>query len=288
MRMNRRKIVYGKSKRPLKQFRSRVETVFLTGSIGDVLAIESFLSDEIRATLSTILYATQKQKTIESLFCAIPNYGNLRSHITVWKDFSNMWCFMNKNQCVSALKAVNVKPSDELVHAVDYSICRLFPLFNRGEIKYNNSSFIKHKLADIKIDLPAEYYVICPYSTDKRIKERDFDNNDWKTCVRYLEIMNCKGLVLNEGRDTVPVHERLVDYSNLTSICEAIEILKGAKGYLGIDSSLSVLATKLFDYPQLIVKSRNSHCYDNRVCYYSPQTDFSFMKNKISIPKEML
>jgi len=129
--------------------------------------------------------------------------------------------------------------------------------------------------------LPENYILISPYSTDKRLKERDFNEEDWNKTLKFLEQKNLQGVIINSGNDIVPKSSYLVDLSNLTKIEEAVEIIKAAKGYLGIDSWLSVLAAKLFNNFSLQVKSVNSHCLNNAAFYYAPKKEFNFIDTKI-------
>lgn len=263
-------------------------SVFFSGGIGDVLALESFFSEEQRNCLKAVYYGTNKQAGVEAMLKSLPNYPALKQHYTVWNDFSDFWCFYSKVDCIAKLKDNNRRIMPGLVSSKDWSIIVKFGDIKKGRLKYNGSSFLKHKLADVgEYQLPESYIVICPYSTDKRLKERDFTDSDWKECYRYLERTGTKAVVLNEGKDVIPVHSNLIDLSNKTTLPKAIEVLKNAKGYVGIDSSLSVLAAKLFDEPQLVIKSCNQHCYENAVCYYAPKTEFGFLANKISISEEM-
>src|SRR4051812_30688945 len=57
----------GRHHRPSKMAVNRPlgNSIFLSGSIGDVLALESFFSDDDRAKTTKIFYATRKQAQIE-------------------------------------------------------------------------------------------------------------------------------------------------------------------------------------------------------------------------------
>ncbi len=256
-------------------------SVFISGGIGDTFAVESFLTDDERENISTIYYATNKQKTIELLFKSLKNY----EHIVVWDDFSKFWCFFFKDQCLNTLicnskKLENIP--DDFIRSKDLSISIIFDQVKKGLRQYNQSSFIKNKLTDIsKFNLKYNYFVISPYSSDKRVVDRDFNFRDWANCLSYLKKTNTKGVVLNDGNESIPKDNQLIDLSKKTNILEAIEILKQAKGYIGIDSSISVLASKLFNFQYLHIKSKNKHLYDCASCYYAPQTDFSFIKPSI-------
>jgi ADP-heptose:LPS heptosyltransferase len=262
--------------------------IFLSGNIGDIFAVESFLNKEERRDLKTIWYGTRKQADIEALFRSLPNYPSLEHHRIAWNDFSQFWGFASKDECCQRMRLNGREAPHELLRAKDHSIIERFNDILKQNVPYNGSSFLRHKIADIKhIQLPESFVVICPYSSDKRLKERDFTAQDWKVCVEYLKASNRKGVVLNAGSDKVPSSEWIVNMTNMTTIQEAVEVLKLADGYFGIDSSLSVLAAKLFNYPNLIIKSVNQHCYMFAKCYYAPQTDFRFLVKTPFVPDDL-
>jgi hypothetical protein len=257
-------------------------SVFITGGIGDVFAVESFLTDQERDSLTTIYYATNKREPIERLFRSLKSFPNLKNHINVWDNFSNFWCFYSLEDYLTRSQNLN-NFKKNVEKSKDLSIMTIFDQIKNKNLKYNGSSFLKEKLVDIDtFQLPENYIVLCPFSTDKRSKERDFNAEDWNQTLKFLEQKNIKGVVINSGNDIVPKNSYLIDLSNLTKIEEAVEIVKAAKGYLGIDSWLSVLAAKVFNSLSLQIKSVNSHCLNNAAFYYAPKKEFNFINTKIN------
>lgn len=258
-------------------------SVFLTGGIGDVLALEGFLSDWDRENIKTIFYATAKQKHIIEIFNSLANYKKLKNHIVVWEDFSKLQCFFSLEDFIVKTTTRNEKKIPiALKRSRDLSISKIFDDINKNKLQYNQSSFLQGKLTDVKIELPDDFMVILPYTTDKRIN-RDFSNDDWEECINILKNRNKVGVVLNSGFDSVPKDANLLDLSNKTSILESIEILKLSCGFIGIDSWLSVLAAKLFENEDIHIKSINQHCLANAYCYYAPKRNFDFIKPKIKL-----
>lgn len=284
--------------------------MLFTGGIGDFITIESFLNEEERNGLETIFYATRAHETIKEIISVLPNYPNLKNHIVLWDDFSRIFAFHNKeevfrnlarrnsNSTTSAVdKAKMARWSQLLKKVEDMSISRIFAQIPQRR-PYNNSSFLKYCLKDIsEFILPGhkqfdtklleqnenKYFVICPYSpNDRRNANRDFNESDWQTVIKILKSKKMFGVVLNIGNDTVPNDSILINLSNKTNFIQSIEILKKASGYIGIDSSISVLATKLFNLPNLLVKSQNQHCYINKKVYYAPKDKFDFLVKNLS------
>lgn len=195
-----------------------------------------------------------------------------------------------------------------LTNVQDMSIAKVFPQIPNKR-PYNNSSYLKYNLTDVSgFNLPGnvkfiedinnferikyiklfdtneeiKYFTICPYSPNDRRNSRDFSESDWDFTIKKLESQKVFGVVLNIGNDFIPEHPLIINLSNKTDFIQSIEIMKKAKGYIGIDSSLSVFAPKLFKTENIIIKSNNQHCYSNKKIYYAPETKCDFIKRKLS------
>lgn len=266
------------------------KSILITGGIGDFMALESFFTPEQRVMLEGIFYATRAVDSIQSLMKSLPNYPNLRNHVVLWRDFNHFFAFNNKEEVLSALGRAGGEDVASrgrrnrwlqlLSQTNDYSIQKKFHLTTLKP--FSGSSFISHKLADVSRFNLKDYYVICPYSKDKRIGTRDFKRKDWTAAINIVKMLRSKGVVLNQGEEEVPPNPNLINLSNQTTLQESIEILKGSKGYIGIDSCLSVLAAQLFSPPNLIIKSVNGHCYNNKHIYYAPKTTFEFLNAELN------
>jgi len=259
------------------------KSFFITGGIGDILAVECFLTDIEKSNVETIYYATRKKQQIENLFKSNKSFYNLKNHINLWEEHNNFWCFYSIEDYLKKTKnnkLINYK------NCKDLSIIKIFDEINKKNIKYNKSSFLENKLCNIdKFNLPKNYIVILPYSTDKRISDRDFNNVDWDNTIKILEKFKTKGVLIGEEKNKkIPNNNFFINLINKTSIEEPIEILKKSQGYLGIDSWLSVLAPKFLDVNNIQIKSNNEHCYNNAHCYFSPLNKFDFLVNNVNYP----
>lgn len=256
--------------------------IFLSGGVGDIFALESFLSDEQRNLIDTIYYGTSKRLPIELLFRSVPTFPNLTKHVVAWDDFRSFWCFFHKHECIARMRAASLYVDPHLEACEDFGIGVKFEQIKKGLMPYTGSSFLKHRLAGVsRFKLPHVYFVVAPYSSDKR-GLRDFTSQDWLNVSAYLQKHGLIGVVLNDAYDHVPSNPMLINLSGQTTLLEAIEVLKFAKGFIGIDSSLSVLATKLFDYPNLHIKSKNLHLFENKEVYYAPKKTFEFINEDFS------
>ena len=256
-------------------------SIFLSGGIGDVFALESYFTDETRHNLNTIYYGTRQYKIIEKAFSGCTDiFPKLKTHIPVWSDFSDFWAFHSKNDCIKKISSVKAPLSNDFLNSSDWSILKIFDNIKRGKIKYNGCSFLKQKPVDItKFNLPSRYVSICPCSTDKRLMNRDFSVRDWQAVENYLEKTNTIGVVLNNGSDSIPDLKNIINLNNKTSILESIEILKKSKFYIGIDSCMAILAARHFHPFNLMIKSVNGQFYDCQSIYCAP--------NKVRVNKQI-
>lgn len=262
-----------------KLTREQIEDkIFITGGIGDFIALESFFTDGMRRNLRQIYYATNKESFLREIVPSLKPYSHIQQ-FGVWNDFSNFWCFYSKTGCLKKMKAINIDPDIGLMESEDWSIEKIFPKITSGSLKYNNSSFLNEHRDIAGFNLPKDYYCICPFSSDKNDPARDFSVKDWKFTINFLKKIKMEGVVLNYGDDIVP--DGFIDLSNKTTFMESVQILKKAQGAFMINSALSVVAAKIFNYPNLLIKSTSGHCYSNKHIYYAPQKQFQFLKPKI-------
>jgi hypothetical protein len=238
-----------------------------TGGLGDVLALESFFPERVRAALSGLTLACPAAPAVADLFGALPNYPRLKG------------CTILPTGSAVYYEKAGVEKAHGKVMAEDWSIATRFPTL-RGE-DYTGSSFLAHRLCQSR-SIGQPYVVVVPHSRWGRWADRSFDAADWQACLDYLAEYELLGVILHEGPEVVEPHPRLLDLTNQTSVTEAVEILKGAEGYLGIDTWLSVLAAKLFAPGRLAVKSVWGHCYEWQHLYFAPCREFPFLKRSLA------
>jgi len=259
------------------------KVIFLSGGIGDIFSIESFIPEARKQSLSTVLCGTRKHQAIQDLFKALPNYPNLKEHRVMWSDFVNFWCFLYKTECENKFTRTGQTIPPILQAAEDYGIAIKFPVIRNGEWPYIGSSFLRHQVADIAhLGLSGNYIVLAPYSSDKANTRRDFTSTDWDATIALLHKRGQKGVVLNNGDDKVPKTDQLIDLSNKTSILESIEVVKKSTAYIGIDTCFSVLAAQLFDSRNLLIKCVNNHGLNNKAIYFAPHKTFEFITESVN------
>lgn len=281
--------------------------VLWTGGIGDILAIECFLSPYERSSIDTFFYATRAGIILKELFKALPNY-DISEHIEVWSDFSEKFSFTFKYEVIDEDPG---KFDELLVDVHDFGIIAQMPQLisyrQHGYGKeYQGSSFIIYTLADIsKFKLPSNYITIQPYSPNDGVNwelGKHLDNFDWKNILEYLEEKNMVGIILNNTKYykehkfigtvydkfngfkyDIPKHSSLIDLTNKTTILESFEILKKGAGHVGIESCFSVLMSKRYKEGDIFkIKGKTTIEDHVKKLYYYPLFDFDFLVDRIT------
>lgn len=225
-----------------------METILLTGGIGDIFALDGFWSKKQKNEIKHIILATPQADIIESLFKDNVFYPSLESIEIVSKSVH--------------FEVSSVPGLENYKEIEDCSILIKFPLYRKQYNEYQFSSLIHPS----KIRL--NQAIIVPDSTNYYIG-RDYDTQDWLKTVQILHQTNLTGIVLNPCCK-VPRHPLLKVVHNDTML-ESVKMLNESSAYIGIDSCLSVLASR--SKINCIVKSINPHCFNWRDMYYDDSTE---------------
>lgn len=257
---------------PLPVVTRTESAVLVTGGIGDFLTVEAVLPPEERDRLEAVYYAAPAAAEIEQLWRALPNYPRLKRHVRLPTGSTTLYSLADVERAVGPLLPSGVR---------DLSIGHVFA----RKLPYCGSSFLTHPVASP--DRPSRpYAVVVPRSTWFAPKGRNFDADDWSACTEALEVYDLLGVVLSRERGQLPAHPRLIDRQGSASILEAVELLKGAAGYLGIDSWASVLAAKMFPAHRLAVKCvPGCHGWNHRQSYFAPRSAFPWLTPKLKVPE---
>ena len=97
--------------------------------------------------------------------------------------------------------------------------------------------------------------------TNNCIVTRNFTIKDYYNTESILKSNKMIGVIVTDVESILPdkIKDSFINLSGKTSIEESIEIMKACHGYIGIDSFLSVFATKIFDKNNVIIKCYNKH-----------------------------
>lgn len=254
------------------------DAVVFTGGIGDVLTIDSYLTQEERARINRIYWATKTQKFTKQLLKAANKfYPNLKKHITAWDQFD----LFHSLGTASSLHKLR-KPPGGYDKAQDLSISKIFREIIKLKTPFRGSCLLKTKIADIKkFSLPKEYICICPW-TNNYSEARNFSVEEWYSVLKWLKHTGQVAVIVGTPETQLPFQVKwATSLIGKTTISEVVEVLKNAYGYIGVDTWLSVLAAQLFEKNRLMIKSNNSHLYVYKSIYYAPHETFDFITKQI-------
>lgn len=250
----------------LTEFRQRralapnrdTKSIFVTGGIGDVIALSCFLA--VPVGLETIYYATPKFGFVsEYLRRLCPE----AEHVSLWDNWSSRECFYSLPQFQRD------SGSHEAADADDWSILTVFhrPLTFRGWPLSPTS---------LPRSLPKRYAVLAPFTTDKS-NSRDFTAPEIAEAISVARRNAMPLVVLNHGEDAPLEGPGIINLQNQTTLLESIAVTRSAEMFIGVDSSMSVVASKTLPANRLLIKSSNPHCLRWQHIYFAPHRSFDFI-----------
>ena len=196
-------------------------------------------------------------------------------------------------KCLPDLKLLN---KIRQINVVDIKLFKYIQnIINRNpkiEALNKNNRFLNKTYCDVKkkFNLPDNIILICPYTQDNRVNcilcnrshteehnciaTRNFTINDYYNTESILKSNKLTGVIVTDVQNILPdeIKDSFINLSGKTSIEESIEILKVCDGYIGIDSFLSIIATKIFANNNVIIKCYNKHAYEWKGIYWYPLT----------------
>jgi hypothetical protein len=241
--------------------------LFLNAGAGDVFALESCLTPDVRASIREIHWATRISHLMTPLFIESPTYGHIfhvRYPVTTRSFFT-----------IEGAREEFPIPPDVLA----WSIGETFS----GSRTYTPSAFLTDPSPDLsRFDLPRRYVLLLHQTTAHTSASqralRDLTQEEWRLILDRLEREDLMGVLVNSGdTDPPPESPRILDLRGQTSIAESIGILKRAQGFWGIASALTVLAAQIFQSDQLWVKGPEANLHDFRHHYFAPHVRFPFL-----------
>jgi hypothetical protein len=249
---------------------SRGTSIFVTGGIGDVIALSCFL--ELPSDLETIYYATRKRDDVQAYLETIcpPN----TRHVSLWDDWSHRWGWYS---LAEFQRLANVDEASRLSasHTEDWSIMTVF----RESLPFVGLPWsLGHPFSSVyEVTLPNRYALFQPFSSDKRDQRRDFTRDEIEDALLAAEQHRLPLVLINEGCDPLIESPWLINLQNKTNLYGSIDITIGASLYIGIDSAMSQVATKVLPAEKLLIKSVNPHYYRSLRWYAAPHTVYPFV-----------
>ena len=269
---------------------------FVICGVGDFICIDYFLNFKdihfIFVSKSSLLLKTLLMETEKY------NKSNIQ-HFAVYFNFDilNRPGFNDTNEMFERLPDLELLNKISQINVVDIT---LFKYIQQKIINYKpnvltlnkNNNFLSTTYCDLKtkFNLPENIMLICPCTQDNRvdcilcdklhtetndcIATRNFTIKDYYDTESILKSNKMIGVIVTDVESILPekIKDSFINLSGKTSIEESIEILKASHGYIGIDSFLSIVASKIFASNDVTIKSNNKHAYNWEKVYWYPFT----------------
>lgn len=250
-----------------------------TGGLGDFIGAECFMTEEEKDSVKEILWATRNRQEIQNAITLKEVFPNLEKETILFDDFCNErptrpWQEGDRFMNIGTKLDLNLKCKlnltqaqlDEISdHSLDATLQDIFQRKRRWV-----SSRIATRVTFPNIDhfnLPNNYVVIHPWS-DAEINGREFNEHDWPSVYKFLERFNLIGVVVNQSQYSAPVHDRLIDLTNKTTIKETFSIVQNAYAAILCASSLACFATKIFPKESIWLKGGHPHMFSDWATYF--------------------
>ena len=248
------------------------EYIVISKAIGDFIAFESFLTDKEKINLKEIIFFVNKRNTNETRFNIIKNniFYNKELKITLItpKPNTKNLSFRDERSSLIEEHVLNNLYLSNYKHKIliDYKFHNQDDQYKKIVKNQNikNYSFVKQKLCEInKFKLPQEYISISAWTNGNAKTKRLFEIEDWHETIKILKSNNIKGVILNNEKwyldnlwfKEIIKEDCFINLTGETSYFEAIEIVKKSNGFIGIDSSLSIIATQSLQEKSIIIKT---------------------------------
>ena len=247
-------------------------SLFISGGIGDVLALSCFL--DAPHSVDTVFLATRRSGDVEaflSLICGVADH-----YVDLWGN-DERFAWYSLDEYVRATS--NRQVSSRRQSCLDWSIATQFPIVSN--LPFQGMPWqVGHPWSDIHTigpKLADGYFVFCPFSEDKRDPSRDLTAAEIAAVTSTARRKGVPLVILNRGEDSIVEGAGIVNLQNQTNLFGAIDVTLGAAGYVGVDSAMSVVASKVLPAERLCVKTVNEHCRRWRHLYFAPHTSFEFL-----------
>lgn len=260
------------------------KNVFINGGLGDFIATESVMSDLECLAVENIYWATRNRKFIQEAVPLKKLFPNLKQEIVVydnWTEHGEGLSLINWKHELNFVLKLNYDLSWIQQELTDLGAPQIVREFHIGKRK-----FYKSRIAEFDYEFPAwltlpeKFVLIHPWSDSLRTPARDFDNNDWKGVLGFLEKHKIKGVVINKSCEVPEPHPMLIDLSNKLSLPNVFAIAKKASYFMGSASFLHVLMPKLISHDRIFIKSQypwlENSSFTQFKLYHAPVKDKSF------------
>jgi len=250
-----------------------------TGGLGDFIGAESFMTEEEKDAVTTVVWATRNRKEIQSAVDLTRIFPNMINQHIIFDDFcddrpTRPWQPGDRFMNIGTKAELNTKcglnlSNKELAEISDHSLDATLADIFAGRRKFVSSRIASRSEwpAVTQFNLPEDYVVIHPWS-DAEINGREFTSADWRELFIFLDQHDIIGVVVNQSSIPAPAHPRILDLTNKTSLKETFSIIQGAQAAVLCASSLACLATKIFEPGSIWIKGGHAHMFSAWATYF--------------------
>ena len=243
---------------------------YLSVGIGDMMCLDSVLTQEERNSITEIYWACRFGKDLIPLLENNSFYPNLKKQHTIPDDVGiermnsldssakNFWHFRPdfKRNFEVGLSLFNLRIDE--IRAIDAA-----SIFLDSSRRFTNSSF----LDDVKIDdinweslsLEPNNYILFHYPTSTRPRSdiASISGEDWNFVNSLSNEKNLKVVVVTDSDFDYKFDNGIILHR--PSIRTIVALCKNAKIYAGCDSFVSILCSKILSPENLYIKSHNAN-----------------------------
>jgi hypothetical protein len=250
-----------------------------TGGLGDFIGAESFMTEAEKDAVTTVLWATRNRKEIQAAFNMKEIFPNLQEEKIMFDDWSDErptrpWQSGDRFMNIGMKNELNLKCGLNLSqadldaisdHSLDATLQRIFA---GHRWQSSRCTTVRTSWGDVsRFKLPQRYVAIHPWS-DAEINGREFNDADWANIFKFLETIDCVGVIVNQSYKYPPIHPRLIHLTNLTTLKETWSIIAGAEACILCASSLACFATKIFPKDRIWLKGGHDHMFSDWATYF--------------------
>jgi hypothetical protein len=249
-----------------------------TGALGDFIGAESFMTEQEKDSVTTLLWATRNRTTIQESIDLTDIFPNLKEEKILFDNFADKnldtpwkpgdpFANIHKKDDLNFKCNLNLS-KEELDNINDCSLDATLARIFKGH-RWQSSRYVtrgKWGVID-HFNLPKKYAVIHPWS-DAEICGREFNDHDWDHIIDFLDSRNIYGVIVNQSQKRPPTHKRLLDLTNQTTIKETWGIVSLAKYSILCSSSIACFASKIFPKDYIWIKGGHPYIFTEWATYF--------------------
>lgn len=245
---------------------------YLAVGIGDMMCIDSLMSQKERESISEIYWGCRFGKNIAPLIDH-NKYYNVKKHHFISDDIGQKAMRKTKDYNLTKDSFWHFRPDIEPDFSIGkelFKINNITPIQSVGMVMdpnrtYQGSSFLMSaKYDDVdwgKLKIDPFKYILMHYPTSSRPRTdiAQINENDWNFIEKLSTNKKLKVIIITDTDIESPLNNCLIlKEPPLTSI---IALCKYAEYYFGCDSFTAILSCKVLSHKKLFIKTHDRNIY---------------------------